>query len=160
MNIGIIVHSFTGNTLFVAEKLKEKLEKAGNTVSLEKIRIAGGEQKDLQQFEIEYAPNAHPYDAVVFAAPVRAFQASPVIVTYLNSLPALSGKKCALLVTQHFPYAWMGGNNALKKMKSLCEQKGAVVCAAGIVNWSNKKREQMIIDRVEVIQNGLTKMES
>lgn len=155
MKIGIIVHSFTGNTLFVAEKLKEKLEKAGNMVCLEKIRIAGGEQKDIQQFEIEYAPDARQYDAVIFAAPVRGFQASPVIASYLNGLPPLSGKNIALLVTQHFPYAWMGGNNAIKKMKSLCEQKGTVVCAAGIVNWSNKKREQMIADRVDMISKAL-----
>lgn len=37
MKIGIILHSQTGNTLSVANKLKEKLISLGHTVNLEQV---------------------------------------------------------------------------------------------------------------------------
>jgi hypothetical protein len=41
MNIGIIVHSETGNTHSVATTLKEKLAAAGHTVSIERLKVVG-----------------------------------------------------------------------------------------------------------------------
>ena len=151
MKIGIIVHSFTGNTLSVAEKIKEKLKIAGHEAQIAQIKIAGGEQPNMLQFSIEDAPETSGYDALVIGAPVRAFQASPVIVAYLSGLPVLNGKKTAVFVTKQLPANWMGGNSAIKKMKALCSEKGANVVATGIVNWSNKNREQMIEEETEKI---------
>jgi len=39
MNIGIIVYSWSGNTLSVAEKLQEKLSAAGHSVALEQVSV-------------------------------------------------------------------------------------------------------------------------
>ncbi len=46
MKTAIIVHSLTGNTLSVAERLKDNLEKRGVSVYLEKIEPSGGENKN------------------------------------------------------------------------------------------------------------------
>ena len=48
MNIGIIIHSQTGNTRCVAQKLKEKFSAAGHTVSIESISAANDGESDLQ----------------------------------------------------------------------------------------------------------------
>jgi flavodoxin len=45
MKIGIIVHSQTGHTYSVVQKLQEKLLAAGHSVNIERIKSVGGEQK-------------------------------------------------------------------------------------------------------------------
>jgi hypothetical protein len=69
----------------------------------------------------------------------------------LAQLPSLQGKKVACLVTHFFPFAWLGGNRAIRQMTRLCEAKGATVCGSGIVNWSRKDRDRQIgqvVDRL------------
>ena len=41
MNIGIIIHSFTGNTLSVAEKIRDELGKSGHKASIERVKAVG-----------------------------------------------------------------------------------------------------------------------
>ena len=48
MNICIVVHSFTGNTLMVAEKLASRLREKGHTVDLERLEVVGGEDRNQQ----------------------------------------------------------------------------------------------------------------
>jgi hypothetical protein len=45
-------------------------------------------------------------------------------------------------MTQHFPFAWMGGNSAMRQLKDLCESKGNEPFATCIVNWSNETRRK------------------
>jgi len=142
MNIGIIVYSQTGNTLFVAEKLKERLSAAGHTASLEKVTVAGGRKQGDKSFQLETLPDAGPYDALVFGSAVEAFSLSPVLTAYLKQIGSLQGKKVACLVTQFFPYPWMGGNRAIRQMRKLCQSKGATVCGSGVVNWAKFRRDK------------------
>jgi flavodoxin len=151
MNIGIIIYSQTGNTRAVAGRLADKIGAAGHKASLEEIKVTGDVHPGMKNIQFSMLPDASRYDAVVFGAQVMAFSLSPVMVGYLKQLAALQGKKVALLLTQGFPYRWMGGNRALNRMKNLCESKGAVICGTGVVNWMNKKRETMIADAVEKI---------
>ena len=151
MDIGIIVFSFTGNTHSVALKLKEKLSAAGHAVSYERLEVVGeytpgsaGMQPDNIQFET--LPNTEQYDALVFGSPVQAFSLSPVMTGYLKQIPSLQDKKVALLVTQAFPYGWMGGNRAIRQMRRICESKGATICGSGVVNWMRRRRDQQITE--------------
>ena len=151
MNIGIIVYSQTGNTLSVAEKLKEKLTAGGHTASLEKVTVAGGRKPGDRSFQLETLPDAGPYDALVFGSAVEAFSLSPVLTAYLKQIGSLQGKKVACLVTQFFPYPWMGGNRAIRRMRKLCESKGAAVCGSGVVNWAKFRRDKTtakVVDRL------------
>ena len=63
---------------------------------------------------------------------------------YLKSVSSLDGKKVACLVTQQFPYAWMGGNRAIGQMKKLCRAKGATIVGSAVVHWAKSKREASI----------------
>ncbi len=152
MKIGIIIYSNTGNTNSVALKLQEKLTAGGHSVSLEQLKITGEWRPGspgLNNIRLETIPDTAQYDALIFGAPVQGFSLSPVMTYYLQQISALRNKQIACLVTQAFPYPWMGGNQSMGQMKRLCESKDATVCGTGIVNWMNKKREQQISNLVE-----------
>ncbi|GAI77538.1 unnamed protein product, partial [marine sediment metagenome] len=102
-----------------------------------------------KDIKFETLPDAEPYDALVFGSPVQAFSLSSVMASYLGQIASLQGKKVAFLVTQFFPFPWMGGNRTAGQMKKICESKGAAVCGAEIVNWSNLSREKRITEVVE-----------
>lgn len=149
MKIGIIVHSQTGHTFSVAERLKDKLEAAGHSVNIERITPVDAKQTDPKKVQIEKLPDLSVYDALVFAAPVQAFSVSPVMKAYLGLLPSLSNKKIACFVTKALPFDSTGGNQAISLMKSTFESKGGTVVGTGIVNWTGGGREKKIAELVE-----------
>jgi flavodoxin len=149
MKIGIIVHSQTGNTYSVAEKLKEKLQAAGHTANIERIVPVGGEPVKARPVQIEKLPDLGAYDALVFGAPVQAFSLSAVMAAYMEKIPSLGGKKVALFVTKGLPFHWTGGNRAVSTMRKAVESRGGKVADAGIVVWGSKDRENQISDVVD-----------
>ena len=154
MNIGIIVYSQSGHTLEVCEKLKERLAGKGHAVALNQITVVGGRTPKTRAFELGSKPMVDAYDAVVFASSVEAFSLCPVMSRYLKHAGSLEGKQVACLVTQQFPYPWMGGSRAIKQMKKLCQSKGAAARAAGIVNWAESRRETTMAKAVDYLTNA------
>jgi NAD(P)H dehydrogenase (quinone) len=149
VNIGIIVHSDTGNTYSVAQRILEELLREGHSVSLKKVIAIDDKQKDIRKIQLKTIPDVGAYDALIFGAPVRGFSLSPVLSAYLSQIPSLQGKKIECFVTQFFPYPWMGGNRAIKQMKDICQLKNGKVIETGIVNWSSKRRNEKIDFLVE-----------
>jgi len=149
MKIGIILYSQTGNTYSVSLKLKEKLVTAGHSVNIERLKVTSEVRLGTKDIKFETLLDVEPYDALVFGSPVQAFSLSSVMASYLTQIASLQGKKVAFLVTQFFPFPWMGGNRTLGQMKKICESKGAAVCGVAIVNWSNPSREKRITEVVE-----------
>lgn len=148
MKIGIIIHSMTGNTNSVGQKLKDKFLLAKHIVSVEKVEAENDEQAEIAKIKFISSPDISSFDAIVFGAPVRAFSLSPVMSAYLNRLGTLEGKKTACFVTQQFPFPWMGGNRAIKQMSALIDAKGGKPMGSGIINWSSKERDRRIEDVV------------
>jgi len=155
MRIGIIVYSQTGNTLSVAEKLKEKLAAAGHSAEIEQVTVAGGRKAGDRAFQLETRPDVAQYDALVFGSAVEAFSLSPVLATYLREIGSLDGKSVVCLVTQFFPYPWMGGNRAIRQMRGLCKSKGATVRGSGIVNWSKFRRAKTTEQAIKRVTQAL-----
>ena len=153
MKIGIIVFSRTGNTLSVAEKLKEELGAKGHDPELLRVIPARDDLKAKPPMEFKSAPTVDAYDVLLFGSPVWGFQLSTVMQAYLEQLPPLEGKKVGCFVTHMFPFAWLGGNSTIKQFKQICETKGGKVLATGIVNWSSKGREKDIAITVEKLSN-------
>ncbi|MEA3355943.1 MAG: flavodoxin family protein [Candidatus Bipolaricaulota bacterium] len=149
MNIGIIVYSQSGNTLSVAKRLKEKFSAAGHSATLEEVKVVGGRKPGDKGFQLETLPDVELYDALLLGSAVEGFSLSPVLTAYLKQIKSLQGKKVACLVTQFFPYPWMGGNRAVRQMRKLCESKGATVCGSGVVNWVSWRREKTTADAVD-----------
>jgi len=154
MNIGIVIYSWSGNTLSVAERLKERLSASGHSVDLKEVKLTQERKRGEREFQLEALPDVGPYDAFVFGSAVEAFSLSPVLTAYLKKVDSLGEKKVACLVTQLFPYPWMGGNRAIRQMRKLCEAKGATICGSGVVNWAKSRREKTT---TEVI-NRLSKL--
>ena len=152
MNIGIIVHSNTGNTLSVAEKLNKVLVGAGHTVKLEQVTAVTETGAAPGNVQLKNIPQITEYDMLIFGAPVNAFSLSQAMKAYLSQLPSLQGKKVGCYVTQQLPFAWMGGNHAISEMEKICAAKGATVLDTGIVNWSDKKREEKITSVLDKLQ--------
>lgn len=144
MKIGIVVYSQTGHTLSVAERLHDSLKSKGKDVTLAKIGSTRNMKNNPSNFEITKAPKIDNYDIIIFASYVEAFMLCPVMKRYLSDVTSLKGKKVWCFVTEQFPYAWMGGNKANRKIASICKEKGATVEKAKVINWGNKKREDMI----------------
>jgi hypothetical protein len=85
----------------------------------------------------------------VFGAPVQAFSLSPAMKSYLTQMTSLKNKKVVCFITKQLPFYWTGGNQAINKMKKICESKEGTICGSGMVIWSGKHREKKITDVVE-----------
>lgn len=156
MKIGLFVHSHTGNTLTVAELLRDKLLNSGHIVELRKLEPVGGENTneiDINKINFTPEPDMSGYDYIIIGAPVRGFSISPVLAAYLSKVSSLKEQKIDLFVTQAFPYAWMGGNNAIKQMRNACERKGAIVERTSIINWRSKKKDTEIKELITLLGN-------
>jgi flavorubredoxin len=151
MKIGLVIFSHTGNTQAVAERLKKKLEKDGHKVTLERLTVKGGYRTNMQTVEFEKLPDVKKYEGLVLGAPVMAFSLCPPMRQYLGQMGRLDGKKIACLTTEFFPFKWMGGNRALRRMRKDCLAAGGTVLAAGVVNWARRDREDRINDIVEKV---------
>ena len=146
MKIGIIVHSQSGHTLLVGEKLREKLQNGGHEVTLERFQNTEppeGPQKP-EHIRLDHIPNAAGYDALIFCAWVQGFDLCPGFHLCLKQIPDFDTNNVSCFVTEQFPYKWMCGSRALSKMKQFLEEKGAKISASGVINWGNKKRDQQI----------------
>ena len=156
MKIGIIVYSHTGNTLSVAERIKDDLIAKGHCPDMIGVIPSIDDPKVKPPIEFKSAPDVDGYDVLLFGSPVWGFSLSTIMKDYLTQLPSLSGKRVGCFLTHAFPFAWLGGNSAMKQFKGLCEKKGGKVFATSIVNWSSKGREEDISSTVERLSSYKT----
>ena len=143
MKVGLIVYSQTGNTLGVAEKIRDAIQKKGHEVALKRVQTTGDSNKG-EPVRLSSAPNPNEYDAVIFASPVQAFNLAKGMKLYFQQMPKLEAGNVCCFVTQHFSKPWLGGNKAIRQMEDYCRQKGSSVAKTGVVNWTNKQREAQI----------------
>ena len=87
MKIGIIVYSYTNNTLTIANQLKTALLDKGYDVGVESIK-AMNEDPNNTHIVLTQSPNLTQYDKVIFASCVRGFNCAPIFKTYLNNIGA------------------------------------------------------------------------
>jgi len=143
MKIGIIIYSITGNTKTVAQALLKNLVDRGFDCTLLEVKSKSNDPNQTH-VEIIERPTIQAFDKLIFATPVHAFSPSKVMKTYLSEIEDLNQKDVTLFITHHFPFAWMGGNSALKQIKRLIEKKNGKVNNMFSINWSSKKRSQNI----------------
>ena len=153
MKIGIIVHSATGNTYSLAEKLQQKLIGLGHEADLVRLEPVA-DDKNKSKVRFDQIPQTEKYDALVFGGPVNGFSISAALAAFLKQAKSLQNKQVACMVTQKFSNPMLGGNHTIKQIKQLAEAKGAQVVQTGVVNWDNPRREQMIDDLVEKISSA------
>lgn len=135
MKRAIVFYSKSGNTESVVKRFKD----------FEVLRVkATSDEPSQKVVELVENPNIGDYQEVIFACPVHGFMICKVMKAYLNGLDDLSGKTIDLFITHQFPFSWLGGNQTLKQMKKIIEQKNGVVRNMTSINWSSKKKETVI----------------
>jgi flavodoxin len=147
MKIGIVVYSQTEHTYSVAQKLQEKLQEEGKEVGIERVVPEGEVHPGSKDIKFETLPDVEKYDALIFGSPVHAFSLAPAMKVYLEQIPSLQNKKIAAFVTKGLPFNWTGGNQALGKMKNICQSKGGNIIGTEVVVW-NKSRDKKIGDLI------------
>ena len=151
MKVGIIVYSQTGNTMSVAQKLEEAMNKAGHAATILRVEALN----ETAPYQLKSAPEVALFDTIVFASPVQAFSLAPVMKLYLSQISSLTDKKMYCFVTQHLKKAWLGGNHALRQIAQACKLKDAEVAWSGVVNWSSELREKQIDEIVNKIMSSM-----
>jgi len=148
MKTGLVIYSYTGITLKIATEIQTKLIKAGQEVMLIALK-AKDENPNKTVVELVEVPDLSSFDQVILGSPVRGFQVSPIMKAFLEKTPSLKQKKVACFVTHAFPYAWMGGNTAIKMMKDLISKKDGIIVSTGIIDHSKKPSEAQVTDLCE-----------
>jgi flavodoxin len=154
MEIGIIVHPITGHTLTVAKALEERLAADGQAVTLAQIETAERVKVGQERAELANSPPVHPYEALVFACPVHGSQMSAAMISHLEGLSSVEGKKVACLVTGAFP-PFLGCNRALAHRQEACESKGATVVGSEGVTWLSFRRKRQIAEAVDSLSASM-----
>lgn len=144
MKIALLIHSKTGNTLSVADKLCASLAAAGHEAEILRVSAENEDEAAKGNVTLFPVPDISGFDGYVFAAPVWGFNLSPVMKQYLTGIPDLDGKKSACFVTHQFSKAFLGGNHSVRQLNSALSAKGAEIAASGVINWSAKDREAEI----------------
>ncbi len=144
MKIALLIHSKTGNTLSVADKLCASLAAAGHEAEILRVSAENEDEAAKGNVTLFPVPDISGFNGYVFAAPVWGFRLSLVMQQYLTGIPALDGKKAACFVTHKLPKAFLGGNGSVRQLISALSHKGAKIAASGVINWSSKKREAEI----------------
>lgn len=151
MNIAIIIHSQTGNTLSVAQKLRTRLEEMNHQISL--IHVKNRDQQNTYNQKPSLVISGdelhQEYDVVIIGGWVQAFSLCLGFTHYLKEIPSLKSNQTHIFVTHHFPYAWLGGNNAISQMKSILSKHNITVNSSKVFNWSRKNNNEEIQRWVE-----------
>ena len=153
MKIGIVIHSKTGHTAGVGQKILAELVKNGYPAEYQALSARNDAEMKVELVELEGVPSLESYDVVILGAPVRAFSLSPVMKSYLRQVKTGQSQTVLCFVTHQFPFPWMGGNQAIRQFKEACASKDLKVVGTQIVDWSNKNRETSIGNLVD----GFTK---
>ena len=130
MRIGIIIHSVTGNTLSVGEKIHEELSAKGFDAVLERVIAADEKNPGLYPVLLS-KPDITPYDVIVFGAPVHGFTLSKAMQAYISQLSGLENKKVRLLCHTTVCKTVAGrkqsnqeNNETVRGVRRLCKEDG------------------------------------
>lgn len=142
MKVALVIHSYTGNTMGIADRIGASLVKKGHEVSLFHLKAKNENPNQIKGIELDSIPSLKGFDHVILGAPTRGMDLSMVMQLYLNTLT--DGHQTAYCyVTHFFPFKWMGGSQSIKKFLKLSDQKLEMEKTA-IINWKNKNRDKDI----------------
>lgn len=152
MNIQLLVHSQTGNTLSVANALKAAVEPINPNITLTHIEADNEREMNISKISITELPDCSDADLIVLGGPVRGGSPSPAILKTIETLGSIQGKKCIIFTTEFFPYDWMGGRRAISRMEKELTARGALVTNHAIIHWKRKDRVKQIDDFISTFK--------
>jgi flavodoxin len=151
MRIQIVIHTQSGHTANVARAIASKLNTLGHETDIHMLRTSGKVAPRSSKFEIRNIPEPAGYDVVLFGGPVWAFTASPVILSCINEVHGLNGKKVLCFLTMGLPFKFTGGERGLKAMADALELCGAQVLPGEALHYffkANKANLDAMVERI------------
>jgi flavodoxin len=152
MNIGIFVHSQSGNTSSMGMAITMKLREKGHDVDIQLMKPVGRMRPRMKHVEFrDEVPDMAAYDVVVFGGPIWGFAASPVVSAFINNITDLKGKFAVCFSTSGFPTALSGARGGLSKLSRQLEELGATMLESEAFCWGlvcNKKKMGLAVERI------------
>jgi flavodoxin len=142
MKVGILVHSGTGITRRFAGVLAERLREGGHEAEVVPLEAAGEVRPHQRDVVLERVPDCGGYDAMMIGGPVWAFDMSPVVLSFAGSLRDLAGMRVVPFATMAFPFPFMGGTRAVRRLGALLEKAGATVLPGVILGGRTREEAQ------------------
>ena len=128
MNVGIVIHSQTGHTEYVAHKIEVTLKSKGQKSEYIKLQVVGNEKRSNKDIKFKEMPDLSSYDMLIFGSHVEAFNLSQAMKKYLGDIESMKGKKVVCLLTQGLPYSWMGAKKRIKANDDIAGTKRCGNC--------------------------------
>lgn len=150
MNIGILVYSYTGNTLSVAEKIKEQIHQNGDQAQIHRVTCINGNPNGPNPFVLKDVPDVSGYDKLIIGAPINGYSLCKAMKMYFDrSKIDVDAVNC--FVTQHFKSPLFGGNRGIKQISKFVTKHGTKINNTAIVHWSSKDRDKQIDIAVQLM---------
>ena len=150
MKIGILVYSYTGNTLSVAERIKDQIEKNGDQAQLHRITCVNGAPNGQKKILLKEIPDVSEYDKLIIVAPINGFSICKALKIYFES-NKINASEVNCFVTQQFKNAHFGGNRGILQISKIVSTQGAVIKNTAIVHWSSKNRSDQIDSTAQLL---------
>jgi flavodoxin len=135
MRIVIVIHSQSGHTANVARSVASALRDKGHDVDIDLLRAVGKVHSGATNFELRNIPDISSYDAIIVGCPVWGFAASPVMMKFLQASFSCKGKKILPFVTMGFPFAFLGGTRAIRRMVDALSLSGAALLDGEVIPY-------------------------
>lgn len=131
----IVFFSQSGTSAAFARIIAEKLRAENVDCDLELLKPIGKYRVHTKSLTFRNAPvDFAAYDLIIVGGPVWAFTANPPLSCWLSGIDvSLAAKKCALFVTQGFPFKILGGNQAATVIGTKLRALGADIVASEVV---------------------------
>jgi len=156
MKIGIIVYSYTGKTMLVAENTAEYLRFDGHEVDLFCLEPKEPLNLRADEVEIEEMPETMRFDALLLCTPVHGGRMSAPMQYYLNQTPSLEGLEIVFLLTHFFRREW-GSVQVLQDLKKQCEMIGGDVIGSVDIKWLSVIRKRAIRNTIKHLRSLFNK---
>jgi len=151
MKIGILIYSHSGNTLSVAEKIKEEIKKRNFNSTIERVTLVNDDPHSRQPAVLKRIPDINNYDKLIIGAPINAFSLCKPMKMYLQNHAKLKNKEINCFVTQHFKHSFLGGNRGIKQITSFCNNQNSTVKNTAFIHWSSNNRKEEIDTTVDLM---------
>lgn len=138
MKVGILFHSGTGITRRFAGVLAERLKEGGYEVEVIPLEAAGEVKPHQRDVALVRVPDCSSFDAMMIGGPVWAFDMSPVVLSFAGSLKDLAGTRVVPFATMAFPFPFMGGTGAVRRLGALLGKAGATVLPGVILGGRSR----------------------
>jgi flavorubredoxin len=156
MHIGIVVHSQTRTIAELSRAAAEALRSHDHEVDIELLLTKGFGKPGSRDVSLHRVPDPSPYDLLIVAGPAVMRKASPVVLTWLDELDTLKGKRIVSLVSHALPPALTDKGRALTRIRSKLEALGGeIVLELAVQSMfapSEEKKREAVRRVVELTQ--------